>query len=120
MNHSRFERAYDRVVGEYRHVMQPPIAGGRPIALHREFHKEPLERWYHPADHPAFAGHVALGRLQDGRWYLDSTVSDANGQWVFPDEAAARGGLAWIRALRPDDRWEQVPARAYDPRTDYR
>lgn len=108
------------------HQQAPDLPGGTPAQLHRVYRKTPVGRWHHPGHHPAFAGYVRIGHLPDGRWWVDSSISEAVGGWLFTDdettraEAAARAAVGILLGLRGDGRWREVPALAYDPRTDHR
>jgi len=100
--------------------VQPPMPGGVQIDLARQFGKQPLARWHHPGDHPAFEGYLTLGRLDDGRWYVDSSVTEAVGGWAFLHEDKAKVAVGLIKAIRPDDLWHELAPRAYDPSSDRR
>jgi hypothetical protein len=85
--------------------------GGAPIRLEREYCKTHDGRLHHPGNHPAFAGYIRWGHLQDGRPWVEATSVLGANEWVFdgPDrERAAELAVVELRALRDDGRWETL------------
>ena len=90
--------------------------GGQPIDLAWQFHKVVDGVLYHPGDHPAFAGHIRWGRLEDGRRWVSSSVRDDGygtvGDWVFDGATAERDmeqAIVELQATRQDGRWVRQP-----------
>ncbi len=70
-----------------------------------EFGKRPLRRWRAGVLNGWNAKHVTIGRLGDGRWYVDVTGQMA---YATGDQGEAEALLGRVLAR---DVWRPVPAR---------
>lgn len=102
--------------GQYQR--SPDLPGGEPAELHRVYRKTPVGRWHHPGHHPAFEGYVRIGHVPDGRWWVDSSITEAVGGWLFGDETAARAAVGVLLGLRGDGLWTELSPLGYDPSSD--
>lgn len=78
---------------------RPGFVGGVPIELHRFYGSTIVAEWHHPGDRPAAGAHLRIGRLSDGRWFVQHT-NMPYAEYAFASEQDAELAAVELRALR--------------------
>jgi hypothetical protein len=84
---------------------------GERVSLRHIDERQCVSRWRLSGARSALDVHVTLGRMEDGRWWVESTA-ERSGGWVFVEEADAWAKAEQLRAERAPAGWSASGAAA--------
>jgi hypothetical protein len=96
-----FEQPYDEAMGR-------GVERGEPVDLSRISH-ECRAKWRTGAVGTWRQVQIAVGLLDDGRWYVERIGRIHGRPRVYSTKAAAWAVVRHLIAVEPDARWERVP-----------
>lgn len=86
---------------------RPGFIGGEPIELHRFYGTTLVAEWRHGGGHPADGTHLRIGRLPDGRWFVQHTNMPYV-EYAFATEQDAELAVVELRMMRDETGWTRT------------